>query len=262
MSYFDLRKRQSDPEPEEADEDETPAAAETEETEGEKPAKKAHGPLLTGLLGPGRWLAARFGMSTAWGVHAAAAWMIFYYGGVIAASVTTAWLLAVLLFTPREYLDRLAAFIERLDNRPHEGAEDDEEPPPTDPLVALLWHLIGDAPGAHLKTAARCMQEASGKPVDRASVRVRVAAIRARLAALQIPVKASVRDAAGKVNEGVHRDDLKAWEEALSPEGTGTPSDTPSGPVEKPVTCDVGKSATAVAMPRLRLRRLLSRGGA
>jgi hypothetical protein len=261
MNYFDLRKRADEPEPDEVGEDETPAAVEAEETEGEKPAAKANGPLLTGLLGPGRWLAARFGVSTAWGVYAAAAWMIFYYRGVIGAGIIAVWLLAVLLFTPREYLDRLAASIERLDNRPHKDAEDEEEPPPTDPLVVLLWHLIGDAPGAHLKTVAKRMQEASGQPVDRASVRARVAAIRGRLDALQIPVKASVRDAAGKVNEGVHRADLKAWEEALSPEGTGTPSGTPSGRVEGPVACDVGKSATAVAS-RPRLRRLLSRGGA
>lgn len=255
MSYFDLRKRQSDPEPEEADEDETPTAAETEETEGEKPAKKAHGPLLTGLLGPGRWIAAHFGINTAWGVHIVAAWMILYYRGVAAVGTIAVWLLAVLLFTPREYLDRLAASIERLDNRPHEDAEDDEEEPPADPLVTLLWHLIGDAPGTHLKTVAERIQEASGKPVDRATVR-------ARLGALQIPVKASVRDAAGRVNEGVHRADLKAWEEALSPAGTGTPPEGPPGPVAMPVTCDVGKTATAVATPRLRLRRLLSRGGA
>lgn len=260
MSYFDLRKRQ--PEPEEGDEDETPATAETEEAEGEKPAKKAHGPLLTGLLGPGRWLAARFGMSTAWGVHAAAVWMIFYYRGVVAVGIIAAWLLAVLLFTPREYLERVAASIERLDNRPHEDAEDDEEEPSADPLVTLLWHLIGDAPGTHLKTVARCMQEASEQPVDRASVRARVAAIRARLNALQIPVKTSVRDAAGRVNEGVHRADLKAWEEALSPAGTDIPPEGPPGPVAMPVTCDVGKTATAVATPRPRLRRLLSRGGA
>lgn len=255
MSYFSLRKHAPEPETEDVEE-ETEETAEDEETEGGQPA--ARGPLLTGLLGPGRWLAARFGMSTAWGVHAAAVWMIFYYRGVVAVGIIAAWLLAVLLFTPREYLERLAASIERLDNRPREDAEDDEEEPPADPLVTLLWHLIGDAPGAHLKTVAERIQEASGKPTDRASVRARVAAIRARLAALQIPVKASVRDAAGKVNEGVHRDDLKAWKEALSPEGAGIPS----GRVEEPVTCDVGKSATAVATPRPRLRRLLSRGGA
>lgn len=262
MSYFSLRKHAPEPEPDEVAEEPEEGAEGDENAQQEQPVGKPHGPLLTGLLGPGRWLAAHFGMSTAWGVHAAAVWMIFYYGGVVATGVAAVWLLAVLLFTPREYLERLATSIERLGNRPDEDAEDEEEPPPTDPLVALLWHLIGDAPGAHLKTAARRMQEASGQPVDRASVRARVAAIRARLNALHIPVKASVRDAAGKVNEGVHRDDLEAWEEALSPTATGTPSEARSEPVARPVTCDVGKSATAVATPRPRLRRLLSRGGA
>jgi len=260
MSYFDLRKRAAEPEPEEAEEGAAPEATETAETEEEGPA--ARGPLLAGILGPGRWLAARFGISTAWSVHAAAVWMIFYYRGVVAVGVIAVWLLAVLLFTPREYLELLATSIERLGNQPREDVEDEEEAPPTDPLVALLWHLIGDAPGTHLKTVAERLQEASGKPLDKASVRARVAAVRGRLNALQIPVKTSVRDAAGKVNEGVHRADLTAWGQALSPAGSGTPSDTPSGRVEEPVTCDVGKSATAVATSRPRLRRLLSRGGA
>lgn len=255
MSYFSLRKQQSEPEPDEVEEE--PEEPTEDDAEGEQPA--ARGPLLTGLTGPSQWLAARFSPGAAMGVHGIAVWAIFFYGGWIAAGVILAWLVAVLLFVPREHLERLA---DRIENQPAGEDQEGGEEPPEEPLVVLLWHLIGDAPGAHLKTAARCMQEASGQPVDRSSVRARVTAIRARLGALQIPVKASVRDAAGKVNEGVHRADLKAWEEALSPTGTDTPPEARSGPVATPVTCDVGKEATTVATPRPRLRRLLPRGGA
>lgn len=85
--------------------------------------------------------------------------------------------------------------------------------------------------------------------------------MRAKLGALNIPVRASVRDAAGRVNEGVHRDDLEAWEEAPSPTGTGAPSDARSDPCSDAVTSDVAARRAGVAMPLSRLRRLLPRGG-
>lgn len=257
MSYFDLRKRAAEPEPEEAAEDETPAAAEAEETEEEKPAAKAHGPLLTGLLGPGRWLTAHFGINTAWAVHVVAVWAIGFYGGWFAVGVILVWLVAVLLFVPREHLERLADRIEK--PTPNEDQEAGEEQPPEHPgghYSVVLWQLIGDAPGTHLKTLAEHLQAAAPEqPVDRA-------AVRAKLGALGIPVRASVRDAAGRVNEGVHRADLLAWEDALSPTDIDTPSEPRSEPVATPVTCDVGKEATAVATPLNPFSRLLSRGGA
>jgi hypothetical protein len=152
-----------------------------------------YGPLLTGLLGPGTWLAVRFGTGTAWTVHVVAVWAVGLYGGWIAAGIVLVWLLAIGAFVPREYLERLAARIEK--TSPEEDQQAGEEPP-DEPLVAVLWALIGDAPGAHLKTLAERLQAAAPEqPVDRA-------AVRAKLGALRIPVRASVRDVAGRVNEG------------------------------------------------------------
>lgn len=252
MTYFQLRKREPEPEPDEVEE-ETEEPTE-DDAEGEQPA--ARGPLLTGLTGPSRWLAAHLGVNAAWGVHVLAVWAVAFYGGGIAAGVTLAWLAAVLLFVPREHLERLADRIEKPDTREDQKAGEGPPPEPLcEPLAVVLWQLIGDAPGAHLKTVAEHLQAAAPEqPVDRA-------AVRAKLGALGIPVRPSVRDAAGRVNEGVHRADLQAWEEALSPTGAGTPPEARSGPVATPVTCDVGKESTTVGAPRSGLRRLLPRGG-
>jgi hypothetical protein len=249
VTYFQLRKRDLEPEPEEAEEE--PEETTEDDAEGEQPAGR--GPLLTGFLGPGQWIAARFGTGAAWGVHGVAVWAIGFYGGWAAAGIVVVWLLAVLAFVPREYLERLAA---RIEKRSPEEDQEAGEGHPGEPLAAVLWQLIGDAPGTHLKTVAEHLQAAAPElPLDRA-------AVRAKMGALGIPVRASVRDAAGRVNEGVHRDDLEAWAEALSPTGPGTPPEPRSAPVATPLTCDVADAPTTVATPRPRLRRLLSRGGA
>lgn len=253
MTYFQLRKRAPELEPDDAQED----AEETTEDAVEEEQPAARGPLLAGLTGPSSWLAARFGVNTAWGVHIVAVWAVAFYRGWIAAGVALVWLFAVLAFVPREHLERLA---DRIENpRPDEDQKVGEGPPPEplcEPLAVVLKQLIGDAPGAHLKTLAEHLQAAAPEqPVDRA-------AVRAKLAALGIPVRPSVRDAAGRVNEGVHRADLQAWEEAPSPTVTDTPSEARSEPVATPVTCDVGKESTTVGTPRSGLRRLLPRGGA
>lgn len=251
MTYFRLRKQAAEPEPDEVEE-EPEETTEDEATEGEQPGK-TYGPLLTGLLGPGQWLAARFGMSTAWGVHVVAVWAVAFYGGWIAAGVVLAWLIAVLAFVPREHLERLA---DRIEKRPPEEDQEAGEEHPGEPLAAVLWHLIGDAPGTHLKTLTAHLQAAAPEQsLDKA-------AVRAKLTALGITVKPSVRDVRGKVNDGVHRADLEAWEEALPPTGTGTPLGPRSDACSDAVTSDVAETPTAVAMPRPRLRRLLSRGGA
>lgn len=249
-NYFHLQKRAPEPEPDEVEATEEELEETAEEPEEEQPAKE-YGPLLTGILGPSRWIAAHFGMNTAWGVHVVAVWAVCFYGGWVTAGVGAVWLMAVFAFMPREHLERLA---DRIEHGPNHDQEAGEEPP-IEPLAAVLWQLIGNAPGTHLKTVAAHLQAAAPEQaVDRP-------AVRAKLAALRIPVRPSVRDAAGRVNEGVHRADLKGWEEALSPTGPGTPSGPRSTPVATPVTCDVGKDATAVATPRPRLRRLLPRGG-
>jgi hypothetical protein len=251
MSYFNLRKRAAETEPEPVEE-EQPEEAEDDETEDEPDAVR--GPIVTGLLGPGTWIAARFGTGTAWTAHVIAVWAIGFYGGWIAAGIVLAWLLAVLLFVPREYLDRASAWFERRDAGPDEGEPDGSEGPLLDPLAAVLWHLIADAPGVHLKTlTARLQKAAPEQSLDRAVVR-------AKLGALDIPVRASVRDAAGRVNEGVHRADLEVWQQALPGPSPEPAPEARSSPVATAVTCDVGDAATPVATPLATLRGLLSRG--
>lgn len=260
MSLISLRKR--DPEPDLDEEpEETAEEPDDEEQPPNKPKKEVgfFGALLIGIRGPAQWIAGRFGTGVAWGAHAIALWAFGYYGGWIALGIALAWLLAILLFIPREHLERAATAIEQLGERRHQprdknAPEAGEEPAP-DPLVTVLWRLIADAPGVHLKTLAEHLQAAApDQPIDRAQVR-------AKIAALRIPIRASVRDAAGRVNEGVHRTDLKAWEQALPRAAPGTPSRTPTGPVATPVTCDVGDATTDIATPLSRVRRLLSRGG-
>jgi len=252
MSYFNLRKHAPEPEPDDVVEEVEAVEEAVADGAEEQPAKQ-YGPLLTGLLGPGRWIAARFGMNTAWTVHGIAVWAVAFYGGLIAAGVVVAWLFAVLLFVPREYLEKLAARVEGSSSEEDQAAG---EGPAIDPLVPLLWRLIGDAPGVHLKTVVKHLQKAAPEqPVDRP-------AVRAKLGALGITVRGSVRDAAGRVNEGVHGDDLQAWEEALPPTETGTPSEARSDPYSDALTSSVGKDATVAATPLPWLRRLLPRGGA
>ena len=256
MSYFSLRKERPEPEPEAVEEEPLEAPEGEPEHEPEEQSAVARGPILTGLFGPGNWIAARFGTSAAWAVHAIAIWAISFYGSWTAAGIILVWLLAILLFVPREDLERLAAWIEyRTTGGPELPAEDPDEAP-VDTLVAVLRRLIADAPGVHLKTLAEHLQAAAPEEaLDRA-------AVRAKLAALQMPTRASVRDASGRVNEGVHRADLVAWLKALPTPAPGAPPEARSGPVATALTCDVADAPTPVATPLSRVRRLLSRGAA
>jgi hypothetical protein len=261
MTYFSLRKREHEPEPAEDFDDEAEEPdSEDEPTDEEQPAapKGCLGALLVGVRGPSAWLTARFGASVSWAVHVLAVWAVGFYGGWVAVALVVAWLLAVAAFVPREQLERAASWVERrttgratVEAELEPGAE-----PVADPLVTVLWRLIADAPGVHVKTLAEHLQAAApGEAVDRA-------AVRAKLAARSIPTRASVRDADGRVNEGVHRDDLKEWEEALPGLGDAPSPEVRSGPVATAVTCDVAAPPTPVATPLSRVRRLLSREGA
>lgn len=210
MTYFaNLRKREPELEPDEAVDE---AAVEEEETE-EQPA--ARGPLLTGLLGPGQWLATHFGMTTAWTVHAVAAWAIAFYGSWTAVGIGLGWLLAILLFVPRDFLEQLATRIEQRtalkaeEERPGEAGRDD--------VLPLLYALIGDAHGVHLRTVLAHLQEHGhweGKTV---------ADLRQHLEALGIPVQPKV-----KVDGTPTRGVLKADLDALPPIEETPPSPAPS----------------------------------
>lgn len=123
---------------------------------------------------------------------------------------------------------------------------DDEEAKtdaPRDPFPGMIRDLIGDAPGVHIKTIVAWLHE-TGLDTD-----CTTADVTAGLTRRQIPIRASVRDANGRVNKGVHRDDLEAWLEAHSP---AAPADAPKGrskPVATALTSGVADDATAVATP-------------
>ena len=143
MTYFNLRKRadEPDPDPEEEAGEEQPEEDEDESEKGK--SAKAYGPILTGLLGPGAWISARLGAGWAWGIHAAAVWAVFFYGGRTAVGIILVWLLAVGLFTPREFLDQIATRIEKRTGIhravPSEanGEPVEEAPPQPDPQDVL-----------------------------------------------------------------------------------------------------------------------------
>jgi hypothetical protein len=252
VTYFNLGKRAVEDPDEEVEEEPEEEAAETDEEE-EGPVGLV-GALWVGFAGPGRWLAAHGRVDVAWVLYPGSVWAVGYYGSWVAVGVPAVWLLMTLAFMPREAKDRAAAWFER--RTPAKADKETAERDPVNALVAVMWKLIADAPGVHLKTLAEHLQAAAPEEaVDRA-------AVRAKLGALGIPVRASVRDAARRVNEGVHRDDLRAWQEALpdpSPDASPGPV---AAPVATPVTCDVADAPTPVATPLSRLRGLLSRGAA
>jgi len=225
VSYFNLRKRDPEPEPEpdELDEVEQPDDAEDEDT-ADAP-KRDHGPIVTGLLGPGRWLTARFNLDTSIIIHTASMFAVLHYGGWIAAGLILLWLLAVAAFVPREALERAAAAIERR----HPGTRRKTAPTPADAAAPggereavrrLLLDLIGDAHGVHLKTVLAHLQE-HGQWEGR-----KVADLRVHLEALGIPVDPKLK-VAGVPTRGVLRTAL----EALPPVEETSPSPTPSPPV-------------------------------
>lgn len=255
MTYFQLRKREHESEPEEVDEEAAEAEPEPEPQPSATPQPTGWpGAVWYGMRGPWRWLAGHFGdygITIAWTIHVGSPWAFFYYRGWVAAGLAVAWPLAFLLSIPKEYKDRASGWLERHITPAVDEEADGRALAP--PIVAVLWKLIGDAPGTHLKALTERLQKEAKEPLDKA-------AVRAKLRALGIPLRGSVRDASGKVNEGVHRDDLKAWIETLPPTASATPPEPRSDPVATPVTCGVEKRRAPVATPLPRLRRLLSRG--
>jgi hypothetical protein len=160
MTYFNLRKPALESEPEEADEAFDEGAEETVEAPEETPTGVLAA-LGAGITGPGRWLTAHTNLDTAIIVQVGAVFSAAYYGGWIAAGVIAAWLGAVLAFIPREYKDRVTAWVESWrhapDAVPDETAAalkaDAEETEPADPhttLVGWLDELTRGRAGIHL----------------------------------------------------------------------------------------------------------------
>lgn len=223
MSYFNLRKHEPEPEPEE---DEPPEDDAPEEPAVSPPHGVA-GALWAGISGPGRWLVARGQPGLAWPLYVGSVWAFGFYGGWIAFGVATAWVLAVLLFIPRDVKDRAAAAVDRLAAAVERRFAGPAEPPPApapggerEAVRRLLLDLIGDTHGVHLKTVLAHLQQHGqweGK---------KVADLRVHLEALGIPVDPKLR--VGKVpTRGVSRAAL----EALPPVEESHPFPTPSPPV-------------------------------
>lgn len=226
MTYFQLRKREDEPESEEVDEEEVEAEG---EPEGEpQPAAKPQptgwpGAIWCGVCGPWRWIASHFGgygVTIAWSLHVGSPWAFCYYRGWVAVGLALAWPLAFLLFIPKEYKDRASAAIERLHTRtlkpsatPTPGAE-------REAVRRLLLDVMGKADKVHLSTVLAHLQEHGqweGKTVADLGVHLR---------ALGVPVQPKVK-VAGVPTRGVLRADL----EAPSPLGDTLLSPTSSPPV-------------------------------
>lgn len=214
MTFINLRKRAPKPEPDATEDtiDEPDTPPDPDEVPGFPRA------LLDGVKGWWTWCTHRVGLAWTGGAHALALWSIAYYGGWAALGISLALLTAVALFVPRASIDRLATHLEtRLDTAPptpDDDPEPDDEPAPPDPLITLLWHLIDTAPGVHLKTLTEHLAEGAAEVGQEPPSK---AAVEARLDALGIGLRPSVRNTHGKVNRGVHRADLLAADRASSP---------------------------------------------
>ncbi len=207
MNLFNLRKHAPEPEPAE----EIPDDTEEQPSDGLEPTPAPsptswRGALWAGICGPGAWIAARFGTGTAWTVHGIAVWACFFYDGWLPLVIPVGWLLLVLAFTPKQYLDQLTAWVEHRIGPGHAdseaGRETSDEPageeaawPDPQDVVDLVRDVIGDDRGA-LLTALR-------GPLHAADTK----AVREVLTAANIRVREGVRTGRGN-GPGVHRDDL------------------------------------------------------
>jgi hypothetical protein len=230
MTFISLRKHAPEPEVDDAFQEMEGVEMEDAAEDAASVAPEPEGSTTVGLpsaiyLGACNWCAwcsQRISASGTVAVHALAAYAAVHYNAWVTTAVVGPLALAVLAFAPREPFERLASLLEARDEarearrqaRIGEAPPDAPEEPHRDPLVALLWRLIGEAPGTHLKTLAEALAEGAQIAGEPAPSR---AEVEAKLEALEIPLRASVRDARGKVNRGVHRDDLTAWEHARSP---------------------------------------------
>lgn len=224
MTYFSLRKPDPEPEPEpvEVDEPADGAAAEAPAQGDKTPDEPTTwlGAIQAGLLGPGRWISARTSLQVAWAAHIVAIWACGYYGGWIAAGLIAGWLGLVLLFIPREFLERAAAAVER---RFTPAPKPPKVPVPggeREAVRRLLLDVLEDADKVHLNTVLAHLQKHGqweGKTVTD---------LRGRLAHLGIPHDRKVK-VAGVPTWGVRRQDL----DAPSPAAETAPSPAPSPPV-------------------------------
>ncbi|MFJ1650086.1 hypothetical protein ACIOC2_01460 [Streptomyces sp. NPDC088337] len=230
MASISMRKTQPDPEDsEDAQEAAEDQAADTDQQEPQ--ASEPTGFLRSfaiGIRGWGHWCSNLIGTTWAYTLHAVALWAAAHYSLWVTWTVIIALAVAIVTFMPAPSIDRI---VDRLEHRhaptakePGTPAGKEEPEPPADPLTALLWQLIGDAPGVHRKTLTKVLAEAATKEGRPAPSQ---ADVDAALEARRIPLRRSVRDTRKKVNKGVHRDDLTtALQTPPPPPGQG-PAQTP-----------------------------------
>lgn len=127
----------------------------------------------------------------------------------------------------------------------HDGAEDSEQPEPeapADPLPDILDDLIGEARGVHLRTIVQHLHE------SRLDTSCKRTDVRAALERRGIPVRPSVK-VAGRVNEGVHRDDLTDWLDAPATAAADAGPGAVATPATTGLTSNNYPDATAPTTP-------------
>lgn len=217
MAFIPVRRKAA-PEPEPEDVDEGSALEDQDDVQAPPSDEAApagvFGALAAGVRGWLTWCSLRIGVRGTYGLHVVALWAASYYSVWVTWGVVIGLAAAVVTFVPRESLDRLLARLEHPRAKTTvKAAEQAPAEAPVDPLPGLVWRLIGDAPGVHRKTLAAVLARAAEKEGTEPPTEAQV---EAALAARNIPLRPSVRDTRGKVNRGVHREDLEAWARAPS----------------------------------------------
>jgi hypothetical protein len=210
VSYFNLRKRGPEDEPDEAVDEETATEETAEDEEDDEPVGLV-GAVWAGISGPGKWLTAHGHPGAAWTLYAGSAWAVGYYGGWVAVGVPAAWLGFVLAFMPSEFKDRMTAWFEHRDekktsapDRPKpEGGNAPTATPQQVYAATLEWICgqIADRNGIHLSDLL-AHAHAHGLHTD-----LDVPAFRAVLEGWGFPIRQQLK-VGGRNRPGIHRDDL------------------------------------------------------
>lgn len=125
--------------------------------------------------------------------------------------------------------------------------------PNEDRLPGILDHLIGDTRGVHLPAIVNHLHTTG---LDTTCTRPDV---RAALDRRGIPTRPSVK-VDGKVNEGVHREDLDAWLKALPDHIPKEAPQTAPTPATTVLTSDVAKPTTPTTAPPTPQQKDLEKG--
>lgn len=226
MTFISLRKPQPGPEnaqDEGAEDEALEADSPEDQAEDDKPVGYFRA-LQQGVTGWFTWCANLITPRWTYSLHLVALWAACYYGAWVTWCVVLGLAVAIVTFMPRDPVDRLTNRLEHVGtpqpDTPAQGTPATPGPPSVDPLVALMWKLIAGASGVHLKTLTAVLAAAAEKEGNEPPSK---ALIEAALTTRGIPLRESVRDTRRKINKGVHREDLQAWEQTLSHPTDHTP---------------------------------------